>query len=141
MIDASASSLGRATNASYTVTHAGGASTVTVNQTLRGGQWVLLGTYQMTAGAGHKIRLSDHANGVVVADAVKLVSSSGVTRYATWAGTATSAETYQVYARIPSPGGGTAALAPDAAYTLGLRAPRASHSTNRGVRAGSCWAR
>lgn len=107
-----------ATNARFTVTHGGGATNVTVNQQSSNGAWVSLGSYAMAPGAGHKIQLSDHANGVVVADAVKLVSSSGVTRYATWAGTATSAGTYQVYARIPSPGGGASVLAPDAAYSL-----------------------
>ena len=37
----------------YTVNHAGGASTVTVNQRLNSGTWVLLGRYNFNAGAGN----------------------------------------------------------------------------------------
>jgi RHS repeat-associated protein len=104
----------RASDARYTISHAGGTTVVNRNQKLQSGQWVSLGTYVMAPGAGHKIQLSDHANGVVVADAVKLVSAAGVTRYATWTGTATVAGIYNAYVRIPS----GPSLAPDAKYTL-----------------------
>jgi hypothetical protein len=43
--------------ADYVVTHAGGPSTVTVNQKQNGGQWVKLGTYSFTPSAGHKVEL------------------------------------------------------------------------------------
>ena len=47
-----------ATNAVYTVTHANGATGVTVNQRLNGGQWNLLGTFAFNAGgSGYKVEL------------------------------------------------------------------------------------
>jgi RHS repeat-associated protein len=63
----------RATNATYTVTHAGGATPVVVNQQANGGAWQLLGTYTLSPGAGHKVNLTDQADGYVVADAVRFV--------------------------------------------------------------------
>jgi RHS repeat-associated protein len=62
-----------ATNARYRVYHDFGSSTILVNQRVRGGDWVLLGTYTMTPGANPRVVLSDDADGVVVADAIKLV--------------------------------------------------------------------
>jgi hypothetical protein len=64
----------RATNAKYTVNYAGGSVVVTVNQQASGGTWVLLGDYTFNAGA-YSVRLSDNANGYVIADAVRLVPS------------------------------------------------------------------
>jgi hypothetical protein len=61
----------RASNAPYKVNHANGFTTVPVDQRSRGGQWVSLGTYRLTAGA--TVELSDAADGFVVADAVRLV--------------------------------------------------------------------
>ncbi|MBP2183817.1 golvesin C-terminal-like domain-containing protein [Amycolatopsis magusensis] len=62
-----------ATDASYSVEHDGGASTVTVDQTQRAGEWVSLGKYAFTAGQTKAITLSGQANGTVAADAVQLV--------------------------------------------------------------------
>lgn len=64
------------TTATYTVTHAGGTATVVLNQQADGGQWRPLGTYTFTTGAGHNVKLAAQANGVVIADAVKLVPVS-----------------------------------------------------------------
>ena len=64
---------GAATNAPYTVSHAGGSTTTTVNQTQQGGNWVSIGSYTFAKGINHSIRLSDNATGTVLADAVKLV--------------------------------------------------------------------
>jgi len=61
----------RATDAQYTVTHAGGSDTITVNQQSGGGQWMSLGTY--TLDASSTVSLSSIADGYVVADAVRLV--------------------------------------------------------------------
>jgi RHS repeat-associated protein len=66
----------RATNATYTVTHAAGASAVPVNQQQGGGTWNLLGTFSLSPGSAHKISLSDQANGFVIADAIRLVPIS-----------------------------------------------------------------
>lgn len=61
-----------ATDAAYTVEHDGGATSKTVDQTQRAGEWVSLGSYAYTEDAIKKITLSDKANGTVVADAVRL---------------------------------------------------------------------
>lgn len=60
----------QATNAPYTISHAGGTSVVTKNQQATGGQWVLLGSWSM--GPGSYVQLSDDANGYVVADGILL---------------------------------------------------------------------
>ncbi|WP_117213507.1 exo-alpha-sialidase [Allorhizocola rhizosphaerae] len=68
----------RATNATYVVNHAGGSTPVAVNQRIagtaepRGGQWVSLGVFAFRAGLGSDIVLTDAADAVVVADAVRL---------------------------------------------------------------------
>jgi RHS repeat-associated protein len=63
----------RATDAKYTVTHASGNTTTTVNQQANGAAWNLLGTYTLTPGTTHKVTLTDESNGYVVADAIRLV--------------------------------------------------------------------
>ncbi|MGW7483467.1 DNRLRE domain-containing protein [Nonomuraea muscovyensis] len=62
-----------ATNAKYTITHDGGTADVTIDQTKNPGTWVELGAYTFTAGNTGSVKLTDDANGTVVADAVKLV--------------------------------------------------------------------
>lgn len=72
----------RATNAPFSVRHATGTTLVRINQRSsgatepRGGSWVSLGTYRITEGVG-RIELSNAANGVVIADAVRLLRSPG----------------------------------------------------------------
>jgi RHS repeat-associated protein len=66
----------RATNATYTVFHASGSNSISVNQQANAAEWNLLGTYTFTAGQNHRVVLTDAANGVVVADAIKLVPSN-----------------------------------------------------------------
>jgi hypothetical protein len=65
----------RATDAPYTVYHAGGSTTVDKNQQTSGGQWISLGSYNFNTGT-NSVRLTDAANGVVIADAVMLVYNS-----------------------------------------------------------------
>jgi hypothetical protein len=62
----------RATNAKYTVNYAGGSTVVTVNQQTNGGVWMNLGTFNFNT-AAYSIVLNDNANGVVIADAIRLV--------------------------------------------------------------------
>lgn len=64
---------GRASNAPYTVTHATGTTTVTMNQKLNGRTWHLLGSYVFLPGQGHGVSLNNNANGTVIADAVRFV--------------------------------------------------------------------
>ncbi|WP_433430536.1 exo-alpha-sialidase [Nonomuraea sp. CA-141351] len=67
----------RATNATYVVHHAEGATPVAVNQRVRGvpdvrmGEWTSLGTFSFRAGLEGYVELSDAADGVVIADAVR----------------------------------------------------------------------
>jgi RHS repeat-associated protein len=64
---------GAATNARFTVVHAGGSTVRTVNQTANTGSWVSLGSFAFAEGNTHAVSLSDQAGGTVLADAVKLV--------------------------------------------------------------------
>jgi len=50
--------------ADYTVHHAQGSNTHTVDQRKDGGQWNLLGTYNLKAGQNHRVVLSDKAEAV-----------------------------------------------------------------------------
>ncbi|MFJ8579503.1 exo-alpha-sialidase [Micromonospora sp. NPDC093277] len=62
----------RASNAPYVVNHAGGATTVPVDQRIRGSQWVSLGEYSFAEGTA-TVELTDKADGYVIADAVRVV--------------------------------------------------------------------
>jgi hypothetical protein len=62
----------RSTAVPFTIQHAGGAPIVNINQTVNGGKWVLLGTYNFSAGSTNYVQVSD-ANGLACADAIKLV--------------------------------------------------------------------
>jgi hypothetical protein len=66
----------RATNAPYTIYYNGGSQTYSVNQTINGGTWVLLGTKAFAAGTSGYVKLSNNTGStgkVVIADAVKWV--------------------------------------------------------------------
>ena len=90
---------GRATNAPYTVHHAGGSSTVLVNQRLNGSQWNLLGRFPMAPGSGHRVELSDDSiDGRVMADAVAFVPVDAEPSQAIWNLAAPVRDRYQVYA-------------------------------------------
>ena len=69
-------------NVPYTVNYAaGGSQTVTVNQRLNGGKWVLLGTYNFDAGTGGNVTITYTRSGDddrVCADAVKLVPAGTI---------------------------------------------------------------
>jgi len=64
----------RATDAPYTVNHAGGATLVRVNQQRAGGRWIRLGDFNFNAGTGSVVLTDAIANAsqVVMADAVKV---------------------------------------------------------------------
>jgi hypothetical protein len=66
----------RASNAPYTINHAGGSDTIRVSQKANGGVWNLLETdttdsFYFNVGTSGSVVLSDDADGTVVADAVK----------------------------------------------------------------------
>jgi len=103
----------RATNAKYTVNHAGGADTLTVNQAASGGSWTLLGTYGFNAGIA-TVSLTDQADGYVIADAIRLDPADGPTgNSATWS-PSLAPGSYAVYARWTA----HANRASNAAYTV-----------------------
>lgn len=62
-----------ATNAPYTIDTGTTQTTVAVDQKANGGTWVSLGSHQLPAGNTARVTLSNQANGVVYADAVKFV--------------------------------------------------------------------
>jgi PKD repeat protein len=66
-----------ASNAKYTIRHADGTSTVTVNQQVAAGDWNVLGTYNFNRGS-YDITLSDNANGRVAADAMILEPTDNI---------------------------------------------------------------
>ncbi|HET6316164.1 MAG TPA: hypothetical protein VFG86_06885, partial [Chloroflexota bacterium] len=67
----------RATNAPYSVTHAAGATIIPIDQRSTGAVWRSLGTFTFTNAADQGVTLSDRADGVVVADAIRFVPSTG----------------------------------------------------------------
>ena len=60
----------QATNAPYLIRHTAGTTTVRVDQKRNGGRWNILGSFSM--GPGSYVRMTDQANGYVVADALLL---------------------------------------------------------------------
>jgi hypothetical protein len=62
-----------ATNVPVDIVHNGGTDTVIVNQNSNGGQWVLLGTYDLAPGAASVVIRTTGTNGYVIADAVRFV--------------------------------------------------------------------
>jgi len=61
----------RATDAPFIIRHLGGADTVRVNQEANGETWYRLGSYPFTAGTGHDVTLTNDADEIVIADAVR----------------------------------------------------------------------
>lgn len=61
----------RATDAPYTISHADGETTVRVNQQSGGGEWYLLGEFELDGAS--RVRLTNDTDGDVVADAVRIV--------------------------------------------------------------------
>lgn len=88
----------RASNAPYAVTHDAGTETIRVDQRTDG-DWVLLGSYDYSAGYLYNITLTDDADSYVIADAVKLVPENAPPNTATWAFTPVDSGTHKVYAR------------------------------------------
>ncbi|HEY0582239.1 MAG TPA: hypothetical protein VGE94_08645, partial [Chloroflexota bacterium] len=69
----------RASNATYLIAHTAGAARVSVDQRSNGGAWQSLGTFAFSAAVDQGVTLSDKADGIVVADALRFVPSTGAT--------------------------------------------------------------
>src|SRR5579859_7738375 len=67
----------RASNATYQITSNGGTTAVSVNQKSNGGSFQPLGTFDFQPNKGQGVTLTDKADGVVVADAIRFLDSSG----------------------------------------------------------------
>jgi N-acetylmuramoyl-L-alanine amidase len=63
----------RATDAKFQILSTAQPTSITVNQKGNGASWQLLGAFDFVPGKGHAVTLSDKADGVVVADAVRFV--------------------------------------------------------------------
>jgi N-acetylmuramoyl-L-alanine amidase len=61
----------RATNATYLVTSNAGVASVSVNQKNNGGSWQSLGTFDFQPNKTQQVALTDKADGVVAADAIR----------------------------------------------------------------------
>jgi hypothetical protein len=66
----------RATDSPFTIYHAGGSTTVRINQEIGGSQWNYLGNFSFVAGTSGSVVLSDDANEYVIGDAIKLTPSA-----------------------------------------------------------------
>src|SRR5216683_3512828 len=69
----------RASDATYVVTNAAGSVSVSVDQRTKGSEWQSLGTFGFKPSADERVTLSDKANGIVIADAVRWVPASTAT--------------------------------------------------------------
>ena len=90
----------RASNATYTVTHTTGTAPVTVNQQAQGGEWVLLGQFNLDSTS--QVSLSDNANGYVIADGIMIEPVGALPNTATWSIAPTTAGVHTVYAKWAS---------------------------------------
>lgn len=88
-----------ASNAKFTVHHAGGTTVVSKDMRASGGTWRLLGSFQMDPGQGHKVVLSDDASNTVTADAIAFDAASLAGDKAVWTLPVSTADQYFVYAR------------------------------------------
>ena len=70
-----------ATNAPVTIKHKKGEETITVNFKEDYGQWNLLGEYKFKKGSDNYVKISNDADGNVLADAVKFVRKSRKHRF------------------------------------------------------------
>jgi hypothetical protein len=62
----------RAPDATYTIYHDGGSTSVQVDQRSNGGNWVSLGTYDFDGAGVEKVELVQSASGIVIADAIMI---------------------------------------------------------------------
>lgn len=75
----------RADNVPFDIVSPSGTTTVTVDQTQQGGQWVLLQTTNFNAGTAGKVRIrNDGTTGYVIADAVKFIEGENLPDISIW---------------------------------------------------------
>jgi hypothetical protein len=85
------SNANRATNAPFDIVSPAGTTTILVDETKQGGQWVLLATTNFNAGTAGKLRIRNAGtSGFVIADAVQFVRTTGLPLVNIWATDATA---------------------------------------------------
>lgn len=89
----------RASNATYTVHHVGGSTSVTQNQQVNGGQWIALGEFDLDVNSA--VTLTDQADGYVIADSVAITPIGAAPNQAIWQ-LSTQAGNYDLYAKWTS---------------------------------------
>lgn len=89
----------RASNAEYSIFSDTGETTVSVNQKVGGGEWNLLGVYSFTDGVDYQVRLSDQADGYVIADAIQVSPVNATSNRFNWLTTVPQSGQYRVYAK------------------------------------------
>jgi N-acetylmuramoyl-L-alanine amidase len=98
----------RASNATYQVNSAAGAANVAVNQKTNGGSWQSLGTFDFAPNKSQGVVLTNKADGVVVADAIRFAgpqagASAPATAQPQSAATATPAAANNIAQAQPAP--------------------------------------
>ncbi len=88
----------RATNATYSISTTTGAVAAIVNQQANGGAWQPLGTFDLPAGTS-SVGLTDQADGVVIADAVKFEPDGSQPESAIWTPSVPGPTEMTIYAR------------------------------------------
>ncbi len=88
----------RATNATYSISTSAGPTTAIVNQQANGGTWQLLGTFDLPAGSV-SVSMTDQADGVVIADAVKFEPDASQPENARWTPSVSAPTQMTLYAR------------------------------------------
>jgi N-acetylmuramoyl-L-alanine amidase len=95
----------RASNATYQVTSNGGATGVSQNQKANGGSWQPLGTFDFQPGRNQGVTLTDKADGVVVADAIRWLSTQAAAAPAPAAPGPQPSQQVEAAVAQPAPGG------------------------------------
>lgn len=109
----------RASNVPITIGHTSGTSTVYVDQRNNGGQWVLLGNYELDSNSYAEITNTGTSDGYVCADAFRFTKG---TAEGTWEEVATIAANATSYADTP--------LAKNTHYLYRIRANRSGAYSN-----------
>lgn len=74
----------RASNSPYTIYYSGGSTTIRVNQEKDSGQWMSLGKYYFDKGTAGYVSLSNDADEIVIADAVRFTRNMEYTGISGW---------------------------------------------------------
>jgi hypothetical protein len=121
----------RASHASYTIHHAGGETTVVVNQQQSSQKWNHLGRFVLYPEQGHRVVLTDQADGYVIADAVSFVPAGNVP-VMSWEAQGIDRQAYEVYARWTAHSN----RAVDARYTVHDVSGHDTYEVNQKIRGG-----